>query len=622
MRPVLLNWIRRRPFSKCVSSLCNKKEAVVPSGNKFQIKEVAASDVPIEKLSLSRGLVMNKFEKDFMIYPEYTDTDDVKAIQGFTEVLKKSLNLTVDHEELEKLGTLSDAVKGALNDSAVFAALVPSEYGGLGLGFKDRVKIFEELSIDWNIYANVVVMNALTNTLLLFGSEELKQKYFPLIASGKCRPVVALVNDLSSPEDAEVIGGMQRQSMIRLENTRCVGMHNPNLAVVFATSAHRGHDEKYYSCYLIDRSDLKDTDQWEFKRDDTAGLKACDFGSLSISASLTEQHLIGKLGQGVEVRDELVSSHCLPLAAATVGYSKRLLNDLAAFCNKTSSSRQENALLSDDPNLQQSTTEFALKVYALESASYYLSGLLDEGVPVVLDIENALLHRLTRDVLRSSVFTCVDLAGLRAISPAFHFEKDLRDVITLLSLSREESIVESVAIAALSSWASVSHKRITNALKRLFRQEKLEDELRHPKLTHYIAEHAHPSLQMACQDLEFSMSRVNNVISKLMSEKGKNVQHDFASLERLVTVIQNHLVMTAVISRSSRSYSIGLRNSDIEIAWATFICSKVSRENWFLLEALNDYYGLVRLNPSLLNVGKAVFDMGGYQIESPIERNW
>ncbi|PIO62676.1 hypothetical protein TELCIR_15753 [Teladorsagia circumcincta] len=95
------------------------------------------------------------------------------------------------------------------------------------------------------------------------------------------------------------------------------------------------------------------------------------------------------------------------------------------------------------------------------------------------------------------------------------------------------------------------------------------------------------------------MSRVNNVITKM-----------------------NHLVMVSVISRASRSYSIGLRNSDVEIAWATFICSRASRENWFLLEDLNDFFGLIRLNPSLLNVGKAIFDMGGYRIESPIERNW
>ncbi|PIO56306.1 hypothetical protein TELCIR_22295, partial [Teladorsagia circumcincta] len=132
---------------------------------------------------------------DFMIYPEYTDSDDVKTIQGFSEVLKKTLSLTVDHGELEKLSSLTDAVKGALNDSAVFAALAPSEYGGLGLGYKDRVKIFEELSLDWNIYANVAAVNALTNMLLLYGSEELKEKYFPLITSGKCRPVVAFVDN-------------------------------------------------------------------------------------------------------------------------------------------------------------------------------------------------------------------------------------------------------------------------------------------------------------------------------------------------------------------------------------------------------------------------------------------
>ncbi|KAK5981042.1 Acyl CoA DeHydrogenase [Trichostrongylus colubriformis] len=622
MRPVLLNWIRRRPLTRCASNFGVKNEAAVPAASKFQIKDVAVSDTPIEKVSLSRGLVMNKFEKDFMIYPEYTDTDDVKAIQGFTEVLRKTLQLTVDHKELEKQGSLTDAVKGALNDSTVYAALTPSEYGGLGLGYKDRVKMFEDISMDWNIYANVAAVNALANTLLLFGSTELKEKYFPFITSGKCRPVIAFVDDSSDSSTAEVIGGARTKSLIRLENTRCIGMHNANLAIVFASSAHHDTKEKYYSCYLIDRSELKETDQWEFKRDETSGLKACDIGSLTVSISLTEEHLIGELGQGVEVRDELASINCLPLAAASAGYGKRLLNGLAAFCNRTPSARRENDLLSNDPGLQYTTTEFALKVYALESASYYLAGLLDERLPVVLDIENALIHKLTRDVLRSSVFTCVDLAGLRALDPAFHFEKDIRDVTTLLSLSREESMVESVAIATLSSWASVSHKRIANSLKRLLRQETLEDELRYPKLKHYIAEHAHPSLQAACQDLEFSMSRVHNVISKMVAETGKNVQHDFATLDRLVTVIQNHLVMVAVISRASRSYSIGLRNSDVEIAWTTFICARASRENWFLLEALNDYFGLIRLNPSLVNVGKAIFDMGGYQIESPIERNW
>ncbi|VDO67179.1 unnamed protein product [Heligmosomoides polygyrus] len=550
MRPILLDWLRRKSLSRCAARFCSSKEAMVPSTSKLQIKPLAMSDIPVEKASLSRGLIMNKFEKDFLIYPEYTDTDDVKTIQGFTEVLKKTLALTVDREELEKEGSLTDAVKGALNDSTIFAALSPSQYGGLGLGFKDRVKVFEDLSIDWNIFANVESVNALVNTLLLFGSEQLKEKYFPLITAGKLRPLIK---------------------------------------------------EKHYSCYLIDRSELGENDKWEFKRDETTGLKAFDGRQLlTVYATL--------LGNW-EIPVYKAQAQAFLLFRSLFGHLNPVLQPHI----------QHNAVLSDESGFQYAATEFALKVYILESAAYYMAGLLDEHLPVVLDIENALIH-LTRDVLRHSIITSVDLAGLRAIDPAFHFEKDMRDVTTLLS--RDESIVESVAIAALSSWSSVGHKRITNSLKRLFRQEKLEDELRNPKLTHYVAEHAHPSLQMACQDLEFSLSRVNNVISKLIAEKGKNVQEDFSTLERLVTVIQNHLVMVAVISRSSRSYSIGLRNSDIEIAWATFICSRASRENWFLLEALNDYFGLIRLNPSLLNVGKAIFDMGGYQIESPIERNW
>ncbi|VDM72109.1 unnamed protein product, partial [Strongylus vulgaris] len=86
---------------------------------------------------------MNKFEKEFMIYPEYTDTDDVKAIQGFTEILRKSLELSVDHRELEKHGSLTDPVKAAIQDSAVYSAFIPASYEGLGLGYKDRMKIFE-----------------------------------------------------------------------------------------------------------------------------------------------------------------------------------------------------------------------------------------------------------------------------------------------------------------------------------------------------------------------------------------------------------------------------------------------------------------------------------------------
>uniref|UniRef100_A0A1I7YJI8 NR LBD domain-containing protein n=2 Tax=Steinernema glaseri TaxID=37863 RepID=A0A1I7YJI8_9BILA len=105
-------------------------------------------------------------------------------------------------------------------------------------------------------------------------------------------------------------------------------------------------------------------------------------------------------------------------------------------------------------------------------------------------------------------------------------------------------------------------------------------------------------------------------------EQGKNTQTDFATLESLSEVIENNLGMLACIARASRSYSIGLRNADLELAWTIMHCSRTAIKTKTELECLSDHFGIVRHNPTLLNVGRAVLDLGGYCIESPIERNW
>ena len=65
--------------------------------------------------------------------------------------------------------------------------LVPAEYGGAGLTYKDYVTVISEISrIDGSIGLSVAAHNSLcTNHILQFGSEEQKQKYLPKLASGE-----------------------------------------------------------------------------------------------------------------------------------------------------------------------------------------------------------------------------------------------------------------------------------------------------------------------------------------------------------------------------------------------------------------------------------------------------
>ena len=65
--------------------------------------------------------------------------------------------------------------------------LVPEEYGGSGLGYDAYISIIDEIAqVCGSIGLSVAAHNSLcTNHILQFGSEEIKNKYLPKLASGE-----------------------------------------------------------------------------------------------------------------------------------------------------------------------------------------------------------------------------------------------------------------------------------------------------------------------------------------------------------------------------------------------------------------------------------------------------
>ena len=80
-----------------------------------------------------------------------------------------------------------EAVVQAVTDVGFLAALIPSEYGGLGLGIADAAMILEEINRSGGnsgaCHAQMYTMGA----LLRHGSERQKRRYLPEIAAGRLR---------------------------------------------------------------------------------------------------------------------------------------------------------------------------------------------------------------------------------------------------------------------------------------------------------------------------------------------------------------------------------------------------------------------------------------------------
>ncbi|MCB0572137.1 MAG: acyl-CoA dehydrogenase family protein, partial [Phaeodactylibacter sp.] len=74
-----------------------------------------------------------------------------------------------------------------MGEQGFLGVLVPEKYHGSGLGYQEYITVIEEIAkVCGGIGLSLAAHNSLcTNHILLFGNEEQKQKYLPLLATGK-----------------------------------------------------------------------------------------------------------------------------------------------------------------------------------------------------------------------------------------------------------------------------------------------------------------------------------------------------------------------------------------------------------------------------------------------------
>jgi alkylation response protein AidB-like acyl-CoA dehydrogenase len=74
-----------------------------------------------------------------------------------------------------------------MGEFGFLGVLVPESYQGAGFGYQEYITIIEEIAkVCGSIGLSVAAHNSLcTNHILSFGTEEQKQKYLPLLATGQ-----------------------------------------------------------------------------------------------------------------------------------------------------------------------------------------------------------------------------------------------------------------------------------------------------------------------------------------------------------------------------------------------------------------------------------------------------
>jgi hypothetical protein len=342
----------------------------------------AARDPLEDRGSFASNLFVGRYDFN-RIYPYPAQSaEDRAAGEEFLQKLESYLREHVDPDEIDRTGEIPPENFKGLAEMGAFGIKVPKKYGGLGLSQSNYGRAAVLLgSWDGNVAALVSAHQSIgvAQPLLLFGTEEQKQKYLPRVAGGEISafaltethagsdPATMSLRAEPSPDGSEFV--------LNGEKLWCTNGVKAGVLVVMARTPSKmvgGKERKQITAFIVD----VDTPGLEvIYRCRFMGLRALYNAVVKFTdVHVPRQNIISKEGAGLRVALTTLNTGRLTLPAACVGVSKRLLE----ISRKWASERiQWGVPIGKHAAIAGKVAEMAGNVFAMEAMTFLTSSLLD-----------------------------------------------------------------------------------------------------------------------------------------------------------------------------------------------------------------------------------------------------
>ena len=342
----------------------------------------AARDPLEDRGSFASNLFVGRYDFD-RIYPYPAQSAEDRATgEEFLQKLESYLREHVDPDEIDRTGEIPPENFKGLADIGAFGIKVPKKYGGLGLSQCNYGRAAVLLgSWDGNVSALVSAHQSIgvAQPLLLFGTEEQKQKYLPRVAGGEISafaltethagsdPATMSLRAEPSPDGNEFV--------LNGEKLWCTNGVKAGVLVVMARTPSKmvgGKERKQITAFIVD----VDTPGLEIiYRCRFMGLRALYNAVVKFTdVRVPRENIISKEGAGLKVALTTLNTGRLTLPAACVGLSKRLLE----ISRKWASERiQWGVPIGKHAAIAGKVAEMAGNVFAMEAMTFLTSSLLD-----------------------------------------------------------------------------------------------------------------------------------------------------------------------------------------------------------------------------------------------------
>ncbi len=330
-----------------------------------------------------------------------------------------------------------------MGELGFLGVLVPTEYGGAGMGAIELALIVEEIAKACpSIALGVAAHNGLcSNHILQFGSEEIKQKYLPRLATGETMGAWALTEPGSGSDAGAMLTTARRDGDFYILNgTKNFITHGSvgEIAVVMAkTDPDRG--KKGISAFVVDKSM---PGFYAAKKENKLGMRSSDTASLVFeNVRVPVSHRLGEEGEGFIQALRILDGGRITIAALSLGLAEAAVEHSMRYAFERKQFGQPIA------EFQATQFKFAALTTHIEAArllTYKAAWLRDQGMPYTLEAAQAKLF--ASELAVRAAEEAVQIHGGYGYTKEYPVEKLYRDA-KLLTIGEGTSEIQRIVIA-------------------------------------------------------------------------------------------------------------------------------------------------------------------------------
>lgn len=320
-----------------------------------------------------------------------TQCDDIFIPEDFSEeqkMMKEAVTEFVDREiwpnkpKFEaKDYALTEACMKKAAEMGFLGVSVPEEYGGMGMGFVDTMLVCDYISGATGSFSTAFGAHTGIGTLpiLLYGTEEQKQKYVPKLASGEwfgsyCLTEPSAGSDANSGKTKAVLSEDGTSYKITGQKMWISNAGFCSLMIVFA----RIEDDKNITGFIVEYDPNNPNGITLGEEEHKLGIRASSTRQVFFNETVVPiENMLSTRGNGFKIAMNALNVGRIKLAAACLDAQRRVITESVKYANDRV---QFNVPISSFGAIQQKIAEMATNCWVGETASYRAAKNIEDRI--------------------------------------------------------------------------------------------------------------------------------------------------------------------------------------------------------------------------------------------------